>query len=92
MNQLPQLYDKNLKKQFSEPQYLMLLILINLLQNLKTVKLEELARNCQYPILYRSRIRKIQRFLSLPQFNIKTLWLPIFALWVKQRWNPGEVL
>jgi hypothetical protein len=92
MNQLPQLYDENLKKQFSEPQYLMLLILINLLQNVGTVKLEELARSFQYPILLRSRIRKIQRFLSLPQFNVKTLWLPIFELWIKQRYYPGQAL
>ncbi len=92
MNQLPQLYDEYLKKKFSNPQYLMLLILINLLQNTKAVKLEELARRFQYPIELRSRIRKIQRFLSLPQFNIKTLWLPIFEQWITQRWNPGEAL
>lgn len=92
MNQLPQLYDEHLKKEFSSPQYLMLVILINLLQNVRTVKLEELARSFQYPIELRSRIRKIQRFLYLPQFTVKNLWLPIFATWVKQRWNPGEVL
>jgi hypothetical protein len=44
MFQLPELYSKHLTKQFNHPQYLILLILINLLQNLKTVRLEELAR------------------------------------------------
>ena len=42
MFQLPELYSKHLTKQFNYPQYLILLILINLLQNLKTVRLEEL--------------------------------------------------
>jgi hypothetical protein len=73
MLQLPELYSKHLKKQFDYPQYLVLLILINLLQNLKTVQLEELARRFPYPIQLRSRVRRLQRFLSLEQFNIKTL-------------------
>ena len=40
MIQLPELYSKHLKKQFSYPQYLILVILINLLQDLHTVRLE----------------------------------------------------
>ncbi len=73
MIQLPELYSKHLKKQFSYPQYLILLIVINLLQDLQTVRLEELARRFPIPIQLRSRIKKLQRFLSLKQFNIKTL-------------------
>ncbi|WP_424094756.1 hypothetical protein [Moorena producens] len=92
MNKLPQLYDTHLNKKFSYPQYLLLVILIHLLQNVQTVKLEELARRFPYPILLRSRIRKIQRFLSLPQFEIKTLWLPILLTWIEQRWKSGEVI
>jgi hypothetical protein len=44
MIQLPELYSKHLKKQFSYSQYLILVILIHLLQDLQTVRLEELAR------------------------------------------------
>ena len=56
------------------PQYLILLILLNLLQNLKTVRLEELARRFPSPIKLKSRVMKLQRFLSLKQFKIKTLY------------------
>jgi hypothetical protein len=84
MLQLPELYSKHIKKQFNYPQYLILSILINLLQNLKTVKLEELARRFPYPIQLRSRVKKLQRFLSLAQFNIKTLWFPILISWIKE--------
>ena len=92
MIQLPELYSKHLKKQFSYPQYLILLILINLLQNLHTVRLEELARRCPVPIQLRSRIKKLQRFLSLEQFNIKTLWFPILSNWITTEWKIGEVI
>ena len=92
MNQLPQLYDEHLKKQFSYPQYLLTVILINLLQDVRTVKLEELGRRFAYPIQLRSRIRKIQRLLSLPQFNVQTMWLPILSNWIEQRWSQGKVI
>ena len=92
MFQLPELYSKHLKKQFNYPQYLILLILINLLQNLKTVRLEELARRFPVPIQLRSRVKKIQRFLSLEQFNIKQLWFPILITWIKQEWSLQEVI
>jgi hypothetical protein len=92
MIQLPELYSKHLKKQFNCPQYLILLILINLLQDLQTVKLEELARRFPVPIQLRSRIKKLQRFLSLPEFNIKTLWFPILTEWIKTEWKLKEVI
>lgn len=92
MFQLPELYSNHLKKQFNYPQYLILLILINLLQNLKTVRLEELARRFPVPIQLRSRVKKIQRFLSLEQFNIKKLWFPILITWIEQEWNLQEII
>jgi hypothetical protein len=92
MLQLPELYSKHLQKQFNCPQYLILLIIINLLQNLKTVRLEELARRFPFPIQLRSRIKKLQRFLSLEQFKIKTLWFPILITWVKEEWNLKEII
>lgn len=92
MFQLPELYSKHLTKQFNCSQYLILLILINLLQNLKTVRLEELARRFPYPIQLRSRVKKLQRFLSLPQFNIKTLWFPILKSWLENECNLKQMI
>ena len=37
-------------------------------------------------------MKKLQRFLSLPQFNLKTLWFPILVSWVKEEWNSGEII
>ena len=92
MNLLPDFYSQHLQKHFSKPQYLLLVILIHLLPNLQTVKLASLARSFPYPILERSRVKKIQRFLSLPQLKIQTLWFPIVLNWIEQQWNPGEVI
>lgn len=71
---------------------MILLILINLLQNLKTVRLEELARRFPYPIQLRSRVKKLQRFLSLSQFNIKTLWFQFIKSWLQETWNKDEII
>jgi hypothetical protein len=92
MFQLPELYSKHLNKQFNYPQYLILLILINLLQNLQTVRLEEIARRFPLPIQLRSRVKKLQRFLTLPQFNIETLWFPILKSWLQQKLNSVEIV
>ena len=92
MLQLPELYSKHLNKQFNYPQYLILVILIKLLQNPKTVRLEELARRFPYPIQLRSRVKKLQRFLSLTQFNIKALWFPILKSWLEEKWNKNKMI
>ncbi|WP_293122337.1 hypothetical protein [Moorena sp. SIO4G3] len=89
MIQLSELYTTHLKKHFSYPQYLIVVILINLLQNVKTVRLEELARCFPYPILLRSRVKKLQRLLSAKQFKIESLWFPIIELWIKTEYKSG---
>jgi hypothetical protein len=66
--------------------------MINLLQNLQTAVLEEIARRFPCPIQLRSRIKKIQRFLSLEQFNIKNLWFPILISWIEQEWQKKEII
>ena len=90
MLQLTELYNRHLKNPFSYPQYILLLILIHLLQNLKTVRLDECARHLPCPIQLRSRTRKLQRFLSLQQFNPKQLWFPLLKVGFEKTWNLEE--
>ncbi|MEC4806385.1 MAG: hypothetical protein SAJ72_19180 [Jaaginema sp. PMC 1080.18] len=92
MVQLPQLYSDHLKKEFNSTQYLVLSILINLLQTLKSVRLEELARNFPLPILCKSRIKRMQRFLSLPQFQIEKLWFPIVQRLIELEYDPTDMI
>jgi hypothetical protein len=92
MLQLPQIYQQHLKNQFNLAQYLTICLLINLLQNLKTVRLEEIARRFPYPIKLRSRIKKLQRLLSRKEWNIKTVWFPIIKPWIIKKWKLSKTI
>lgn len=92
MIQLPQLYSKHLKKHLNCVQLLILSILINLIQEHRWIRLENLAYQFPSPIKEKSRIKKIQRFLSLKQLNIKTLWFPIILEWIQNQYQPQECL
>ncbi len=63
----------------------MLEILVMLLQFHKTVTGEKLATVFPQPILFESRRRSMQRFLSLPQLSIQLLWFALLKCWVRTR-------
>lgn len=81
---LPLLYQTHLENQLESSEFLLFNILINILQNIKEVSLEKIATALPLPILFESRRKKVQRFLSLPILNIKTLWFPIIKDWLAQ--------
>jgi hypothetical protein len=89
MKMLPTLYQNHLQNQLSKSQLLLLNILINLLQEIKQVNLEKLATALPLPILFHSRRKKLQRFLSLPMLNIKEIWFPIVEEWLSQNFSLG---
>ena len=80
---LPEFYETNLKRELGRAEYLLLKILINLLQSIKTVSLEALATGLPIPILFESRRKKIQRFLSLNYINVEEIWFPIIKNWLE---------
>ncbi|UJB69620.1 hypothetical protein HRE53_25500 [Acaryochloris sp. 'Moss Beach'] len=86
------LYQPHLRRQLSPAQYLLLEILVHLLQTLRCVKIETLAEGLPLPILFDSRRKKIQRFLSLPTLELETLWLPLVKLWLSQQYPQGSQL
>ncbi len=89
---LPHLYQENLKKQFNFSEYLTLCILLNLLHNLKNVRLEEIARRFPYPIKLRSRIKKLQRFLSLKKWTIEQVWFPIIKSLISDSYSENNFI
>lgn len=92
MFQLPNIYQQHLKNQFNLSQYLTLCLLLNLLQNLKTIRLEEIARRFPYPIKLRSRVKKLQRFLSLKQWDIQRIWFPIIKELISQYYTQEKII
>lgn len=89
---LPELYQTHFQKHLKPSDYLLLEILINLLQSIKQVNLEKLATSLPLPILFESRRKKIQRFLSLPEWKVKTIWLSLISQWINTSIKSQEVL
>ena len=75
------LYQTNLENKLSQSQLLFLNLLIHLLQNIKQVSLEKIANALPIPILFESRRKKVERFLSLPILNVQEVWLTIIETW-----------
>jgi hypothetical protein len=74
---LPSFYQTCLQSQLSPAQFVTLEILVELVQKERNVTLERLATLFPQPILFESRRRNIQRFLSLPQLTPQAVWFPI---------------
>jgi len=89
---MPELYQNYLKSQLELSQYLLLTILVNLLQSIKTVKLETLAAALPLPILFESRRHKLQKFLSVLEGKVELLWFPLFTSWLKANCPDYRVL
>jgi hypothetical protein len=89
---LPEFYETNLKRELGRAEYLLLKILINLLQSIKTVSIEALATALPIPILFESRRRRIQRFLSLNYINIEEIWFPMIKSWLEIYFPLNEVI
>jgi hypothetical protein len=89
---IPISYQNNLEKQLERSHYLLLLILLDVLQSIKQVSIEALANALPLPILFESRRRKIQRFLSIPCLKVETIWLPIIKQWLADNFAENSVL
>jgi hypothetical protein len=44
------------------------------------------------PILFESRRKRIQRFLSLPSFTVEKIWLPIVKTWLEETFTAKSVV
>jgi hypothetical protein len=85
----PEFYLTYLDSQLSPSQLLTLEMLVWLLQFHKQVRIERLAACLPLPVLYESRRRHIQRFLSLPQLSIPLLWFPLIKRIISTQIKPG---
>jgi len=89
---LPEVYQNHLKSQLSPAEYLFMQILMSLLQSIKQVSLEALATTLPLPVLFESRRKRIQRFLSLKSLKVETLWLPMISLWLETQLSAAQIV
>lgn len=92
MKMMPVFYQSHLRSQLRLEDYLMLEILIHLLQSLKKVKLETLATVFPLPILFESRRKKIQRFLSLTCLTLEIIWFPLITMWLETQLQAEQLV
>lgn len=92
LKMLPSLYQSHLENQLKDSELLFFNLMINVLQQIKEVSLEKLANALPLPILFESRRKKVQRFLSLPALQIQKIWFPIIKGWLEQNFTTGEAL
>ena len=89
---LPVFYQTYLETQFSPSEYLFLKIIITILQSIQNIALESLATQLPMPILFESRRKRIQRFLSLPSFTVEKIWLPIVKVWLEKTFTDQSIV
>lgn len=89
---LPPLYQTCLENQLEEAELLLLTLLINVLQDIKEVSLEKIANALPLPILFESRRKKVQRFLSQPSLTIQNLWFPLITNWLSQNFDSEQTI
>jgi hypothetical protein len=72
-------------KYLTPTQFQTLSILLGLLNQYKQVKIEKLAEFFPLPILFESRRKHIQRFLTLVSLSIPIIWFPIIQIIIAQQ-------
>lgn len=89
---IPTYYQVHLESQLSHANYIFLKILMTVLQSIKKVSLEGIATAIPIPILFESRRRRLQRFLSLPNLTMEKTWFPIVKAWLKVNFKIEEMI
>ena len=70
-------FQSHFNRYLNPRQFQTLSLLISVLNQCREVKIERLATYFPVPILFESRRRHIQRFLSLKSFSVCLIWFPI---------------
>ncbi|MEG3935349.1 IS4 family transposase, partial [Microcoleus sp. T3_B1] len=79
---IPELYHAHLSEKLTRSNYLVTILLIQVVQSIKEVTLETIATKLAIPINFESR-KKSQRFLSENEWSIDNIWLPLVIGWIK---------
>ena len=89
---LPELYHDHLSEKLTRGNYLLTILLIQVVQSIKEVTLESIATKLAMPIKFESRRKKVQRFLSDDEWNLDDIWLSLVIGWIKSSVNQDSVI
>jgi len=89
---IPKLYHTHLSKKLTHSNYLLTILLIQVVQSIKEVTLESMATKLAIPIKFESRRKKIQRFLSEDEWTLNNIWLSLVIDWIKGSVKQNKVV
>jgi len=89
---IPELYHAHLSEKLTRSNYLLTILLIQVVQSIKEVTLESIATKLAIPIKFESRRKKVQRFLSEDKWVLDDIWLPLVISWIKGTVKQNKVV
>ena len=89
---LPESYHAHLSAKLTRSNYLLTILLIQVVQSIKEVTLESIATKLAMPIKFESRRKKVQRFLSEEEWDLDNIWLLLVIGWIKGSVNQNNVV
>ena len=89
---LPELYHAHLSEKLTRSNYLLTILLIQVVQSIKEVTLESIATKLAMPIKFESRRKKVQRFLSDNEWDLDDIWLPLVVSWIQGSISQDSVI
>ena len=87
---LPEFYHAHLSEKLTRSNYLLTILLIQVVQSIKEVTLESIATKLAIPIKFENR-KKVQRFLSNDKWNLDDIWLLLVVGWIQDSVNQNNV-
>jgi hypothetical protein len=89
---LPESYHVHLAKKLTRSNYLLTILLIQVVQSIKEVTLESIATKLAMPIKFESRRKKVQRFLSDDGWDLDDIWLSLVISWIQGSVKQNNVI
>ena len=83
-------YHAHLVKNLTRSNYLLTILLIQVVQSIKEVTLESIATKLAMPIKFESRRKKVQRFLSDKEWDLDNIWLSLVISWIQSSINQNN--
>lgn len=89
---IPESYHAHLSEKLTRSNYLLTILLIQVVQSIKEVTLESIATKLAIPIKFESRRKKVQRFLSDDGWDLDNIWLSLVIAWIKGNVNQNNII
>lgn len=89
---IPESDHTHLSEKLTHSNYLLTILLIQVVQSIKEVTLESVATKLAMPIKFESRRKKVQRFLSDDTWDLDNIWLSLVIGWIKGNVNQANVI